>query len=83
MSAQIQALEQQLRRLGHENAVLGASVHDLGEKLKKEAEKSASAASIFEQFLKINSAYLGAEQIEGIAGLGEWVKNGQAAADAL
>jgi hypothetical protein len=79
----LKALEEKLGVLRHENAVLSASVHELGEKLKKEAEKSASAASLFEQFLKINSAFLETEQIEGIPGLGEWLKNGQSSADAL
>ena len=81
---EIRALEEKLGVLRHENAVLSASVHELGEKLKKEAEKSASAASLFEHFLKINSAFLDTEQIEGIPGLGEWLKNGQSSsADAL
>ncbi len=81
---ELKELEEKLGILRHENAVLSASVHELGEKLKKEAEKSASAASLFEQFLKINSAFLDTEQVEGIPGLGELLKSGQSSSvDAL
>ena len=84
MLGEIRTLEKKVERLSRDNAVLSTSVHELGEKLKEEAEKNASAASLFEQFIKINSAYFDSGQLRGSGDVGEWLKDSRGTtADAL
>ena len=84
MLGEIRMLEKKVERLSRDNVVLSTSVHELGEKLKEEAEKNASAASLFEQFIKINSASFDAAQLKDTGDLGAWIKNSpNTAADAL
>lgn len=46
-------------------------------------ERSVKAAALFQQLIKINSAFSDTKDIEGIAGLGEWLKEAHGSADAL
>lgn len=68
----------------NENAALNLSIKELGTKLKKEMERSVKAATLFQQLMKIDSAFSETNEMEGLAGLGEWLKDGsQSNVDAL
>ena len=80
----MQALTEQVEGIKKENAELSASNRELGAKLKKEMERSVKAATLFQQLIKIRSSLPDAEEIEGLSGLSEWLKEGaQSSADAL
>lgn len=78
-----EALFSQNESIKNENAELSASVNDLNAKLKKEMERSVKAAALFQQLIKANSAFSDTKDVEGLAGLGEWLKESHGSADAL
>jgi hypothetical protein len=72
---EIEMLSSQNESMKNENAALNA-------KLKKEMERSVKAAALFQQLIKVNSAFSETKEIEGLAGLGEWLKESMGSADA-
>lgn len=73
---EIEMLCAQNESIKKENAALNANIKELNAKLKKEMERSVKAATLFEQLIKINSAFSDTKELEGLAGLGEWLKDG-------
>jgi len=80
---EIEALSFQNESIMKENATLSADVKDLNNKLKKEMERSVKAAALFQQLIKVNSAFSESKDVEGLASLGEWLKEAHSSADAL
>lgn len=76
-------LEEQNKNVMKENAVLNANIKDLSAKLKEEMDKSLKAAALFQQLIKVNSAFSESKDIEGLASLSEWLSEGHGSADAL
>ncbi|MDD5016852.1 MAG: hypothetical protein PHO15_01980 [Eubacteriales bacterium] len=73
---QLMTLAMQNENIKKENAALTASIKELNLKLKKEMERSVKAAALFQQLVKINSAFSETKDMEGLKGLGEWLKDG-------
>lgn len=81
---EINMLSEQNENILKENQELNASIKELNAKLKKEIEKSVKAATLFQQLIKANSTFSESKEIEGLAGLSEWLKEGiGSSADAL
>ena len=80
---EIKMLAAQNENIKKENASLSSNIKELNTKLKKEMERSVKAAALFQQLIKVNSAFSDTKDIEGIAGLGEWLKEARGSADAL
>jgi hypothetical protein len=76
-------LEEQNKSILKENATLNASIKELRTKLKSEMDKSVKAAELFQQLIKVNSAFSESKDMEGLATLSEWLNEGHGSADAL
>ena len=80
---ELQKLAAQNESIKKENIKLNAQIKELSAKLKNEMERSIKAATLFQQLMKMNTSSE-AKDIEGLAGLGEWLKSGtQSNVDAL
>ncbi|MGE5496421.1 MAG: hypothetical protein ACM3S4_14090 [Burkholderiales bacterium] len=71
---EMEMLSSQNESIRNENAALAANIKELKAQLKKEMERSVKAAALFQQLIKVNSAFSDTKDIEGLAGLGEWLK---------
>jgi hypothetical protein len=80
---EIEKLSSQNESIINENEALSANIKELNAKLKKEMERSVKAATLFQQLIKVNSAFSEDKEIEGLASLGEWLKEGHGNVDAL
>ena len=77
LEEEMQTIIMQNEILKKENAILSGNIRELNAKLKKEMERSVKAAALFQQLLKLNTSFSETKEIEGLAGLGEWLKEGQ------
>lgn len=81
---EIQMMAAQNESIKKENAMLSTNNRELKAKLEKEIERSATAAMLFQQLIKMGTGLSGNKEIENLAGLGEWLREGaHGTADAL
>ena len=78
LEEKLEAMSAQQESIKKENTALNANIRELKLKLKKEMERSVKAAALFQQLISINSAVSETKELEGLKGLGDWLKDGAA-----
>lgn len=73
---EIQMMAAQNESIKKENAMLSSNNRELKAKLEKEIERSATAAALFQQLIKMGTGLSENKDIENLAGLGEWLREG-------